>query len=98
LSSQTAELSRRTIGRLGGLSTAAKHDPRVYAAKAQARARDRFLDEVDPDHTLPGAERQRRAVAARKLWFAKLAMKSARVRAANRKNTPADAEHIQEVP
>lgn len=84
-------------GRLGGLSTAARHDPRDYAAAAQARARDRFLDLVDPDHTLTDAERQRRAVAARKLWFAKLAMKSARVRAANRKNTPATAERLEEV-
>lgn len=88
-------IDRRIVGRLGGLSTAARHDPRDYAAAAQARARDRFLDDIDP--TLPQVERLRRAAAARKLYFARLALKSARVRAANRKTTPARAEHIEEV-
>jgi hypothetical protein len=48
------------------------------------RARQAFLDrferEVDPDGTLPPAERARRAEHARKAYFAKLALKSAQAR------------------
>ena len=40
----------------------------------------RFLDQVDPDRALPEAERLRRAAAARKLYFADLAFRSARAR------------------
>ena len=40
----------------------------------------RFEDQVDPDRTLPDAERTRRAEAARKAHFQRMALKSARAR------------------
>ncbi len=40
----------------------------------------RFLDQVDPDRHLPDRERQRRAEAARRAYFTRLAYLSARSR------------------
>jgi hypothetical protein len=40
----------------------------------------RFLDEVDPDRTLPENERLRRAGFARKAYYTRLAIKSAQAR------------------
>ena len=40
----------------------------------------RFERQVDPDHLLSPAERQRRAEAAKKAYFLGLALKSARAR------------------
>jgi hypothetical protein len=41
---------------------------------------DRFERDVDPDGTLPLAERARRAEHARKAYFAELARKSVKAR------------------
>jgi hypothetical protein len=41
---------------------------------------ERFEREVDPDGTLPPAERAKRAEYARKAYFQRLALKSAQVR------------------
>jgi hypothetical protein len=41
---------------------------------------DRFYDQVDPDRSLPAAERERRAEHARKAYFQRLAAKSAKAR------------------
>lgn len=41
---------------------------------------DKFEREVDPDGTLPPAERAKRAEHARKAYFARLALKSAQAR------------------
>jgi hypothetical protein len=68
-------------GRIGGFTLAAKHDPKQYTAPARAAFQARFLDEVDPDRTLPELERLRRAKAARSAWYARLALLSARARA-----------------
>jgi hypothetical protein len=40
----------------------------------------KFEDEVDPDRVLPELERKRRAEHARKAYFAKLALASAKAR------------------
>lgn len=64
-------------GRIGGLALAATHDPHAYTAAARAAALSRFDRLVDPDSNLPPAERARRAEAARRLYFAQLAYKSA---------------------
>ena len=40
----------------------------------------KFLDEVDPERTLPENERLRRATAARKCYYARLTLKSAQTR------------------
>ena len=71
---------RKLRGRLGGFALAAKRDPKTYTAPARAAFMDRFLNEVDPELVLPSGERERRAVAARRAYFARLAMTSAQAR------------------
>lgn len=80
----------RLRGRLGGLALAAKYDPRQYTAAARRAFDDRFLAEVDPDGSLRRVnpvEAQRRADAARKLYFARLAYKSAKAQARRRRQS-----------
>lgn len=72
---------RRIAGRIGGLRTASTHDSKVLTAPARRAFEQRFIIEVDPLGELPEAERNRRAAAARKAYFTKLAYKSARARA-----------------
>lgn len=71
---------RSLRARLGGLSTAARHDTREITSNARAAFMARFEREVDPDCILPPGERARRAEAAKKLHFARLALKSAEAR------------------
>ncbi len=49
---------------------------------ARAAMERRFEDEVDPDRTLPEAERARRAALARRRYYVDLAYRSARARRA----------------
>ncbi|MGP5376395.1 hypothetical protein ACTXM8_10425 [Brachybacterium alimentarium] len=49
-------------------------------AKARAALMAKFEHEVDPDGTLPLAERARRAEHARKAYYTRLALKSAKSR------------------
>lgn len=49
-------------------------------AKARAALQAKFEREVDPDGTLPLAERTRRAEHARKAYYTRLALKSAKSR------------------
>src|SRR3954467_7644157 len=70
-------------GRIGAFVTHSRHDPRETTAKARAAFLARFEREVDPEGSLPEAERRRRAEHARKAHFARLALKSARTRARN---------------
>ena len=72
-------------GRIGGLTTAARHDPRSYTANARRAFLDRFQRLADPDNLLDPAERDRRAVALRKAYFARLALQSAQKRRARRR-------------
>ena len=73
--------SERTLrARIAAYSKHAKHDPRESTAPARAAALARFEDEVDPNRELPEAERARRAEAARKAYFTRLAFKSAQAR------------------
>ena len=57
-----------------------RYDSRDLTAPARRAFNDRFENEVDPDGTLPPAERQRRAEAAKKAYFTRLALKSAQAR------------------
>lgn len=59
-----------------------KNTPDRTARTANGRAafERRFLDEVDPNRTLPEAERDCRAEQARKEYYTRLAYKSARAR------------------
>ena len=65
-------------GRVGGLRTAARHDVRVITEPARRAFEARFYAGV-PDG-LPAAERDRRAAAARKAYFADLTAKSVHAR------------------
>ena len=73
-----AERSLRA--RMGGLAVAAKYDVREVTAPARAAFLARFEREVDPEGVLAPAERQRRAEAAKKLYFSRLALKAAQAR------------------
>lgn len=59
-------------------------DPAARTANARKAALDRFEREVDPDGTLPDAERTRRAAHARAAYFHQLAFKSAQARRRNK--------------
>lgn len=71
---------RKLRGRIGGLALASQRDPNEYTAKARASFLERFERDVDPKGILSPEERQRRAQAARKAHFARLALKSAQSR------------------
>ena len=72
--------SMATRGRLGGLTTSSKHNMDDCAARARQGLLRRFEDEVDPERMLTEEERARRVEAARKLYYGKLALRSAAVR------------------
>lgn len=55
-------------------------DPAAHTAPARRAFLDRFEREVDPTGALPQAERTRRAEHARKAYFLRLAMASAKAR------------------
>ncbi|PWS40623.1 hypothetical protein DKT74_31945 [Streptomyces sp. ZEA17I] len=57
-------------------------DPAAHTAPARKAFLDRFEREVDPDGTLTPEERARRAEHARRAYFKRLALASARARAA----------------
>lgn len=73
-------LERSIRARIGGLALASQRDPKEYTAKARASFLERFERDVDPEGILAPQERQRRAQAARKGYFVKLALKSAKKR------------------
>lgn len=73
-----AERSLR--GRMGAYVVHARYDPRQTTAPARAAFLKRFLDEVDPDRVLSEPERLRRAAAARKAYFTRLAFLASRRR------------------
>ena len=67
-------------------------DRTAATSPARAAFNRRFEDEVDPDRRLNPAERARRADSARKAYFMRLALKSARSRRKVRETTDAAAE------
>lgn len=73
--------SRSLRGRIGAYAMHSRNDSREVTANARAAFLARFETEVDPDRELPEAERLRRAMMARKAYFAALAYKSAVARA-----------------
>lgn len=77
--SETAhEISLRA--RMAAYKLHASCDSREHTAPARRKFLERFLTEVDPDRTLPDAERRRRAECAKKAYFLELSRKSARAR------------------
>jgi hypothetical protein len=71
---------RRQRARQGAYAQQAAHDTRKTTRNARLAFNQRFLDQVDPDGTLPEAERARRALAARRAYFAGLALRSSMAR------------------
>lgn len=71
---------RANAGRIGAYVTHSRHDVRETTKAGRQAFLQRFIDEVDPDRTLPEAERTRRAESAKKAYFMRLAMKSAQAR------------------
>lgn len=69
-------------GRLGAYTLHSRRAPRATTANARTAFLARFEREVDPEGTLPEAERRRRVAMARKAYFARLALASARARRA----------------
>jgi hypothetical protein len=61
-----------------------REDPRVGTARARAAWYRRFLDQVDPDRTLPPAERDRRVQAAVRAEMQRLAFLSSKARGARK--------------
>lgn len=71
----------RMAGAIGGHESWARTENRTARTAPGRKAFDqRFYDQVDPDRTLPEAERERRAASARKAYFVRLALKSAQAR------------------
>jgi hypothetical protein len=77
------------LGRKGGLTTASRHSMSAVAAnarKSSPSSLDFWVAKQPAD--LPASDREARAEAARRLWFTKLAAKSA----ASRKRKASDAK------
>lgn len=85
------DLARR--GRIGGYTTAARHDSRELTLPARKALHKKFLIEVDPENVLPEPERNRRAEAARKAHYTRLARLSALSRTASAKSRPEGNGH-----
>ncbi len=81
------EPQRTLLARLGAHAMHAQHDSKEVSQPARDAFMAGFEDKVDPDRVLPEAERKRRAAHARKAYFTKLALASAKARAA-RKRAP----------
>lgn len=76
---------RTLIARVAAYSRWASEPDRTAATQAARNAfADRFEREVDPDGTLPPAERAKRADAAKRAYFHRLALKSAQARRGGR--------------
>lgn len=74
---------QRTMrARIAALSRWAKESPAENATRGQAGLLAKFIDQVDPDRTLPEPERMRRAEAARRAHMVRLSLRSAQARAA----------------
>ena len=71
-----------SAGRIGAYETHARHDVRALTQNARSAFLASFTAKVDPEGLLAPEERERRALALRKAHFARLAMKSAKVRRA----------------
>ncbi len=75
-----ADSAKSIAGRMGAYALHSTHDPRETTSAGRAAFMARFEREVDPDGVLDPAERTRRAAFAKKLYFARLAMASAKSR------------------
>jgi hypothetical protein len=77
---------RRLRGQAGAYAMHARHDVRETSKAGRDAAWERFVDQVDPDRTLPEGERYRRAEAARRSHMSSIALKSVQARQARRRS------------
>jgi hypothetical protein len=75
-----AEPLKTLRGRAGAHAMHSRNDSKAVSQPARDAFMARFEREVDPDRTLDPAERTRRATHARKAYFTRLALKSAKAR------------------
>jgi hypothetical protein len=87
---------QQASGRIGGLTAWSLNDAEVMVGPAHRGFRERFRNLVDPDRTLPEAEREARADRARRAHMLTLAAKSAAAR--KRKAARADSRPAAEAP
>lgn len=73
-------------------------DESAHTAPARKAFLDRFEREVDPDGALDPTERARRAAHAKKAYFVRLALRSARARASRRSRRGASGEPSEPTP
>ncbi len=73
-------MDARTRARLGAFAQHARYDTRETTRAAREAFARRFEREVDPDGVLPEAERARRAEAAKRAHFQRMALRSAQAR------------------
>lgn len=83
MSSPLTPEERSQRARIAALTRWSREDPRPNALRANAGLMAKFLREVDPEGVLPEPERNRRADAAKKAHFARLAFLSAKARKAS---------------
>lgn len=79
--SQRSQRARKAAHRLHS-----QYDSREVTKPARAKFNERFVNEVDPERTLPEAERLRRADHAKRAYFIGLALKSAASRSKRRRS------------
>ena len=94
------DMARR--GRVSAHTTHSRHDSRRLTERAREQFFAKFIDEVDPNRSLPEDERLRRADHAMKAHLARIALKSARSRAKTAKKLAAEgksaaSEEVREV-
>jgi hypothetical protein len=74
----------RIRARLGAFAQHARYDTRETTLAAREAFARRWEREVDPERVLPEAERARRAEAAKRAYFQRLALRSAQARRGRR--------------
>jgi hypothetical protein len=73
---------RSQRARIAGLVSMTVNDPRDMGRRSADAQLRRFEREADPEGNLPASERTRRALLLRRAYFARLALASAKARAA----------------
>jgi hypothetical protein len=78
--SEITPIERRLRAQQAANTRWSREDPTEQGRKMRAGLDQKFLNEVDPDRTLPEAERARRAENARKAFYQSLARASVKAR------------------
>ena len=83
---------RRIRAQIGAFTLHSQYDSQEITANARAAFLSKFEKLVDPERKLPEKERLRRASMARSAHFRRLALLSAKARAAKARRRERDAE------